>query len=142
MSDKITYRKLPAYKYQLRHPYSVQTPIIPEAEAVVRRKISLDYSGRLFIRAGYSWDGPSGPSIDTAAFMRASLVHDALYQLMREGQLDAEKYREPADALLRAMCIEDGMSRVRAWYAYRAVRMFGRRSAVRNEAESRYFKAP
>jgi hypothetical protein len=37
---------------------------------------------------GYAWNGPSGPTLDTRNFMRGSLVHDALYQLMREGRMD------------------------------------------------------
>ncbi len=31
---------------------------------------------------------PNGPTIETKTFMRASLVHDALYQLMREEHLE------------------------------------------------------
>ncbi len=58
--------------------------------------------------------------------MRGSLVHDALYQLMREGELDADVYKEPADRLLQAMCREDGMTSLRAWWVYHGVRLFGR----------------
>jgi hypothetical protein len=61
--------------------------------------------------------------------MRGSLVHDALYQLMRERRLDEETYREPADRLLQKMCKEDGMSAPRAWWVYQAVHFFGQPSA-------------
>ena len=47
-------------------------------------------------------DGPSGPAIDTKNFMRASLVHDALYQLMRLGTLDKSR-RQYADRLLQTI---------------------------------------
>ena len=40
----------------------------------------------LYISKGYSWDGPSGPAIDTPDWIKASLVHDALYQLIRENR--------------------------------------------------------
>jgi len=40
-------------------------------------------------------------------------VHDALYQLMRLKLLPAS-LRETADMLLRRICIEDGMCRLRA----------------------------
>jgi len=61
--------------------------------------------------------------------MRGSLVHDALYQLMREGLLDY-KYRDHADKLLQKMCIMDGMSRFRAWYVYRALLRLGGKNAL------------
>jgi hypothetical protein len=88
----------------------------------------LDTNGRLFISEGYSWDGPSGPTIDTRNFMQGSLVHDALYQLIREQYLDFE-YREYADELLKEICLEDNMSTIRAFFVYWAVRLFGASSA-------------
>jgi hypothetical protein len=67
--------------------------------------------------------------------MRGSLVHDALYQLMREGLLDPEQWREPADSLLRAICREDGMSAIRAWWVYKGVRLGGSSAAKKQENE-------
>jgi len=81
--------------------------------------------GYLTIHKGYAWDGPSGPAIDTRNFMRGSLIHDALYQLMREKQLDKTIYRKKADRLLQKICGEDGMSSLRAWGVYQAVRSCG-----------------
>ena len=60
--------------------------------------------------------------------MRGSLVHDALYQLMRDGYLPL-KTREYADWLLREICIEDGMSKIRADWVYMGVDLFGESSA-------------
>lgn len=116
------------YKYQLIETYFVDTPIRPDA-LIVARFLVLQPSGRLGILEGYAWDGPSGPSIDTENFMRGSLVHDALYQLMRENHLGQE-HRPAADALLRDICIEDGMSRFRAWYVHKSVRVFGAKYAA------------
>ena len=112
------------YKFQLKADYSVGTPIR------ALRDCNLDYvsireSGLLTIKSGYAWDGPSGPTIATKSFMRGSLVHDALYQLMREGGLDRLVFREAADQLLRTICLEDGMLSFRAWYVYHGVRIFG-----------------
>lgn len=73
-------------------------------------------------------DGPSGPTIDTKEFMRGAFVHDALYQLIREGHL-LMRDRKQADKILRRMCIEDGMSRFRAWYVYEAVSRFAKWAA-------------
>ena len=111
------------YKYQLKAAYTVAISIRP-AMPIDTDYIKLDGEGRLTAAEGYAWDGPSGPTIDTLTFMRGSLVHDALYQLMREGHLDHNVYREAADRVLQKMCIEDGMSSLRAWWVYHGVRLF------------------
>ncbi|HGF5283826.1 TPA: hypothetical protein ACF376_003024, partial [Vibrio parahaemolyticus] len=46
--------------------------------------LSLSEQGLLTIKKGYSWDGVSGPAIDTRNLILVSLVHDELYQFMRE----------------------------------------------------------
>jgi hypothetical protein len=56
--------------------------------------------------------------------MRGSLVHDALYQLMRLGHLDPAVDRVAADKTLRVLCLEDGMWSVWAWLVYYGVRWF------------------
>ena len=61
--------------------------------------------------------------------MRGSLVHDALYQLMRLEELDYKTDRKYADQLLKTICREDGMSAFRAWYVHRLVRAFGEGAA-------------
>ena len=87
----------------------------------------------LIIRKGYAWDGPSGPMIDTPSSMRGSLVHDALYQLMRDGVISRSAYREKADRELRLTCLEDGMFFIRAWYMWLGVRLLGKRYASPNK---------
>lgn len=94
------------------------------------------------INAGYAWDGPSGPTIDTKTFIRASLVHDALYQLMREEKLDRIKYREDADQLLKRICLEDGMNSFRAAYVYKFVRWFGKSSTKPKDKTKEWETAP
>lgn len=122
----IKYRS--GYEYQLSEDYTSCVPIFP-VEHVDTDFIVLSVSGDLIIRRGYAWDGPSGPAFDTKNFMRGSLVHDALYQLMREGMLGREwKYR--ADRLLQSICIEDGMSPIRAWWVYHGVATFGTSSTL------------
>ena len=119
------------YKYQLAETYSTKIGIFPDAH-VRHDYISLSPHGFLSIRKGYAWDGPSGPTIDTKNFMRGSLVHDALYQLIREGLLPLSD-RENADAELRRICMEDGMSAVRAWWVFQGVRIFGDTAAATPE---------
>ncbi|HNC44643.1 MAG TPA: DUF1353 domain-containing protein [Acidobacteriota bacterium] len=122
------YRELRAYKYQLVEDYETQINIIPPRDLIFKFVV-LTSQGKLWIKKDYAWDGPSGPTIDTKNFMRGSLVHDALYQLMRLGELDYKVYRQRADELLRDICREDGMSSFRSWYVYQGVRLFGESSA-------------
>lgn len=110
------------YKYVLFETYTIETGIIPPNN-LAYYYLTLTATGRLTISADYAWDGPSGPAIDTKNFMRGSLVHDALYQLMRLGALDPDIYRIQADELLRKICLEDGMSQLRAWWVYTGVRI-------------------
>lgn len=112
------------YKYQLEEDYQQETGIKPVTPGG-NRFVQMTLDGALLIRAGYAWDGPSGPTLDTPDFMRGSLVHDALYQLMREGILSKDLHRKQADDLLRTICREDGMPAIRAWWVYLAVRNFG-----------------
>ena len=127
----ITYRA--GYKYQLAADYAVVVSFCPR-ETIATDFIVLSSAGRLTIKRGYAWDGPSGPAIDTKNFMRGSLVHDALYQLMREGHLP-QTYRRDADKELKRICLEDGMSAMRAWWVYEGVRLGGGPSAARRKEE-------
>lgn len=120
---KISYRKKKKWKYSLDANVRYATGIVLD-EAYAGVFLSMDIFGLLFIKAGYHWDGPSGPTIDTKTFMPGSLVHDALYQLMREGVLP-QSARKRCDEILKEICIEDGMNRLRAWSVYRGVRLGG-----------------
>ncbi len=125
MPDSIKYRG--GFKYQLTGGYSVRVGIRPST-TITAGRISLDSDGLLTINDGYAWDGPSGPTVDTKTFMRGSLVHDALYQLMRWEKLPQGE-RDAADKELRRICIEDGMWRVRAWCVYQALKLGGKGAA-------------
>lgn len=121
MPDHIYYKE--GYKYQLQRDYSVYVDIAGFSGG--NDFVEIFPSGWLKIKKGYAWDGPSGPAIDTKDFMRGSLVHDALYQLMREGVV--AKQMEPfADTILKEICIEDGMNKIRAWWVHLAVTKFGK----------------
>ena len=123
------YRDFPTYKYQLLSDEFFQTEIRP-LQTIEEDFIVLDVTGSLHVKKGYCWDGPSGPTIDTKNFLRASLAHDALYQLMREQRLTPIPNRETADKLLHKLCLDAGMSKLRAWYVYKAVQIFGAKNAL------------
>jgi len=125
MHEQIKYQA--GYKYQLSETYVSKTAVCP-VQAVIHDFIDLKLDGTLTIKQGYAWDGCSGPTWDDKTNMRGGLVHDALYQLMREKLID-EGWRPTADAELRRICLEDGMSRFRAWYYHLGVRIGGESSA-------------
>ncbi|MCK5218688.1 hypothetical protein KAR10_04150 [bacterium] len=122
----ITYQA--GFKYQLKVDYVCYVDIKPKAD-IVTKYISLTVDGLLTIRNGYAWDGPSGPTVDTRTFMRGSLVHDAIYQLIRQGYLPASA-RGPGDKELKKICLEDGMMKIRAWWVYRSVQGFASSAAL------------
>ena len=139
MKSKIRYCE--GYKYQLVESYIVEISIKPVAD-IITTFIKLNRDGMLAIMAGYAWDGPSGPAFDTSSFMRGSLIHDALYQLIRLNKLP-KKYKEVADLLLKEICLEDGMWKFRAWYVHRAVKRLGIFSCrPGSEKEARVYSAP
>ena len=106
------YRELRGWKYELLETETLNI------NTVIGHDIETEYinyyfaTGRLFVEPRYAWDGASGPTWDDKTNMRASLIHDALYQLIREGHLDI-KWRKRADELLRDIFIEDAISQIR-----------------------------
>ena len=117
------------YKYQLKRSHTLTVEIHPDDEIAIGTFIRLTPDGTLSIGDGYAWDGPSGPTVDTPNFMRGSLVHDVLYQLMRNKLLDKQRWRKAADQELERLCREDGMFWLRRRWVYTAVRLFADKSA-------------
>lgn len=125
--DKIKYKD--GYKHQLAEDYRVFVGITPDKFNAETEFLILDMKGVLLIKKGYAWDGASGPTWDTPTVKRASLVHDAIYQLMRE-EIISLKHRATADRLLKEIIIEDGGSRIRAWIWEKAVKLASLKSAT------------
>jgi hypothetical protein len=116
------YENISKYKYRLLENEEFSTGI--SGVYASTEYLTIYDTGILMCKKGYCWDGASGPTIDTDNTMRASLGHDALYQLIRLGVLN-ESHREAADKLLRKWLLEDGMTHVRAQLWYEGVRAFG-----------------
>jgi len=135
--DKIAYRK--GYKYQLAGTCCYA--LLVDIKVVISTEfIDLGSSGDLIIKSGYAWDGPSGPAMDTKTAMRGSLIHDALYQLMRMNLLP-QSFRLIADKKYRAVCGLDGMSAFRRWYHFRLIRRLAS-GAAKPRARKKVFIAP
>lgn len=147
----ITYEKLDRWKYRLVSAYTFKVGLPTELRPIYRvghktaalqDVVTYDPASDLCtIHAGYCWDGPSGPTIDTVTSLRPSLTHDALYQLMRMGLL-SHKCRQRADELYRELLIENGVSSVRAYTHYYTLRAFGGSSAAKGTQPKTVLVAP
>lgn len=118
----LNYESLAGWKYRLTADLALVTTI--RGISCRTEYVSIWDDGRMILRKGYAWDGPSGPTVDTADSMRGSAGHDALYQLIGL-RVIPEELRILADADLRTWCMQDGMSELRANAWYKAVRIFG-----------------
>ena len=134
----IEYRS--GYKYQLASDYPIKINIKPK-KVVDEKFIKLDTDGNLTVVEGYAWDGPSGPVVDTKENMRASLVHDALYQLMRHKHISSRQTKDKADRLFKKICIEDGVPRTTAQIYYLGLKMGGK-PATDPKNKKKVYRAP
>lgn len=122
---KIYYRA--GYKYQLARDYSIQLDLKLPTD-IVTEYVIITKDGLMILKRSYAWDGCSGPTYDDKTNMRGGLVHDGGYQLMRLGLLPPE-YKDIFDKLLRFICLEDGMWKIRAWYYFEGVDHFAKYAA-------------
>lgn len=113
------------YRYKLDEVYLHQLPFtVFDARRIPGDWIEL-VEDRLTIANGYAWDGAStGLPWTPKKWIRPSLVHDALYQLIREGQLPMER-RVDADNEFYKLLLGNKVNYIVALLAYGAVRLFG-----------------
>ena len=136
--------------YITEKPMVFQTKVIGYTAEITRKSdgrvlARLEADGKLYVYPGYYWDGPSGPTFDTIAFIIASLPHDILYQMLREDKLinvknfpsypsvyykEFYKLRRWADDTMKEINLANGMSKFRAAYTYKFVRWFGEPNAL------------
>jgi len=129
---KLEYKK--GWKWVTTNEYKIKLPDEFLHESFEGDFLYL-YDGVLTVCKGYGWDGASGPAIDTKNFIRGSLVHDALYEVI--GKQGTFHLRKHADKFLIDIVKEDGMTWARRQYVYRAVRMFGGRRTKKRYEDSK-----
>ena len=126
----------PNVKYWLAGDAVFKTELRPKHN-IKTKFIDLGTDGWMTVREGFAWDGPSGPTADTPDVIRGSLMHDAAYELMRQGLLDTEGDRQLADAELKRIMLDDGAAPGRSQIWYDMLRKFGAKNAI-----PEYAKAP
>lgn len=125
LERKLAYKRIKykrGMKYQLEQDYMLRVPILEYS--IETKYFELTPEGILLVRDGYAWDGPSGPTVDIKSFMRGSMVHDVIYQMLRMEVIDKSN-KEVGDQLLYDICVEDGMWNWVAWAVQKAVTRFG-----------------
>ena len=103
-------------KYELLEDYWIDCDIMVR-KPITMGFVTLKTTGRLHIYAGYRWNGATGVP-DTDSVIRASLVHDALFDLFQVGLLGTY-YVTKANTLFKNICKEDGML-VPTYWLYRS----------------------
>jgi len=126
------------YKYQTTVEVVLYVGIFGHSIETAYFKLTRD--GVLLIKAGYMWDGCSGPTWDTKNTMLAGLGHDCLYQILRESLLISrsapdyarrfDELRLQGDQLFKQWLADDGVCWLRRYIYYRGVRIIGRRFAL------------
>lgn len=104
-------------KYQLAEDHRFATPVT--GNFIHDAFFTLWSNGVLDVRAGYAWDGASGPTIDTKSSMKPSLPHDVFCAMMRDGRLDYVEWQDVVNEYFYNQCLEAGMWKWRAglWHA-------------------------
>jgi hypothetical protein len=138
-TKQIQYREIPRWKYQILSPVAFVVPIYPEVD-IATPFINLSSKGVLEIAERYAWNGANVIS-DTEKNMRGSLIHDALYQLLRDGQLD-KKWKLVADSVFEWVCVADGTWPVLGAAYEKALAIFGWTALKKDESKPIIFYAP
>ena len=96
------YQDAQKYLYRISEKLSIEVPFVSglrPGQIVANEFIKLEVidceAVLITAKAGYAWDGASG-AVNTKSWIIPSLVHDILYQLMREGLLN-QSLRKQAD---------------------------------------------
>ena len=99
-------------------------PVVPLNEDVLVDTKEYRIGNELaVVKPGFRWRA-SGPTINSPTTRRASLLHDCLYVAMARGDLPHAS-RAAADQNMLRILEEDGAGRIRRWYWWAGVRLFG-----------------
>lgn len=109
-------------RHTLKEVYTINTGL--ETKGFQSEKITLHTNGLLTLAQGFEWNGATG-IVDAKCFMRGSAVHDALYELIKQGVLN-KSHRKQCDKLMRRIFHEDGTPWILSQLAYFGVRLVGR----------------
>jgi len=119
------------YKIQIKEDVFVQTKLRPKQAAEIPGYVSLGTDGGLWIYNRYAYDGATG-GVNLDCMRLAILVHDVLFQLMQEGQLDIAFFQQ-ANEELRDIAISNGTPVWIANFFFFMVQKFGNAFATKKK---------
>lgn len=119
------------YKYYLEETIEVQTSLRTAQSAIVPGYIFLGVDGKMIIYSRYAWDGITN-GVNFKSNRIPGLVHDATYQLIREGLIDLS-LKAQSDKDLRDMMIAEGSWEFVANFFYFCVSKFGNAFATKKK---------
>lgn len=113
------------YKYQLTRAYHHTLVNYSQLERTANLGpwVKLDHN-YLFLAPGYMWNGPDVIR-DADNLMRASLVHDSLYQMIAHGVITKRPWKRHADNEFVSISGQDGRAFSLRVFEWLAVRFFG-----------------
>ena len=121
------------YKIQIKEDVFVQTRLKPKQRAEIPGYVSIETDGGLWIYNRYAYDGATG-GVNLDCMRLAILVHDALFQLMQEGQLDIAFFQQ-ANEELRDIAISNGTPVWITNFFYFCVSKFGNAFATKKKKD-------
>lgn len=120
----------PRYKYRLTKSYHHALHNVPDSAKASIDDPSGDEcwvrmdGNYLFLREGYAWNGPDVVR-DRKDLMRASLVHDAGYQLIAGGHIPKKPWKRHFDNAFARIARADGLPWFLVAVVWAAVRVGG-----------------
>jgi len=118
----VSFRRL--YKFQTNEDSVFQTRVIGYEAEVEGGWVRLEEDGRIFFKAGYSWNGCSLVP-DLPGTEMPSQVHDGIYQLVQEGRIPKKHNRKLGDLTFRDMMKDNDVIHPIRWLFYLGVRVGG-----------------
>ena len=115
--SKIKYKH--GFKFYLAEDFALRIDDLPDANVLAMYKLQMA-KGTLTICKGYMWD----KGIQDKRFIRAQLVQEAMYQLIRLGYLPYE-WRSKINAIYYGLMVEDGVPKLVAWLMKKWADVFG-----------------
>ena len=151
---QLYYQDAPKYLYKISKTFSIEVPFecrMKPGKIAANEYVELEVIDSetilLTFKAGYGYDANSG-GLRTKSWIFPSLVHDGLYNLMRDGVLDRSLRKNADKAMLHflrlSMARGGYFSRVfgnaRAKMSYLAVRQLGAKHVLPRKVKVKSIK--